>query len=97
MVESMCNLYGGKLAEVDGVEYYDFPSIEKLADPSVVSRLHKSSFGYRAKYVQQAAEYIVDHGGDIWIQNLKDLPYEEAKLELMKLPGVASKVIKDFR
>lgn len=92
MVETMCSLYGKTIAKVDNVVYFDFPSVSSLSPESVEKDLAGSNFGYRAKYVQQAAKYIVENGGDHWFHHLKELSYEEAKCELMKLPGVAAKV-----
>lgn len=92
MVDKMSRFYGDEIAEVDGVKYHDFPSVEKLAKPSVLSDLQKAAFGYRAKFIQQSASKIMEFGGDEWIKGLKKLPYKEAKAELIKLPGIGAKV-----
>lgn len=93
MVDKMCTFYGEEIGEVNNVKYYDFPTVEKLAEPSVLSDLQKAAFGYRAKFIQQAASKIVEFGGNDWITQLQMLPYKEAKAELIKLPGVGAKVI----
>lgn len=93
MVEKMCTFYGDEIGVVDGVKYYDFPAVENLAKSSVLNDLQKAAFGYRAKFIQQAASKIVEYGGYDWINELKKLPYDEAKIELMKLPGIGAKVI----
>lgn len=93
MVEKMCKFYGTKLAEMNGTTFYDFPEVEKLTDRSVLADLQRAAFGYRAKFIQQAACKIVEFGGLSWIEQLKKLPYEETKAELMKLPGIGAKVI----
>lgn len=92
MVEKMCTFYGSEIGVVDEVKYYDFPVVENLAKSSVLNDLQKAAFGYRAKFIQQAASKIVEFGGHDWINELKKLPYDEAKIELMKLPGIGAKV-----
>ena len=92
MVERVGLLYVNKIGELDGGTYYDFPFVYKLAESSILEDLVKEKFGFRAKYVYNSAKYIVANGGDAWFKNLQVLPYEEAKVELMKLPGVAHKV-----
>ncbi|XKL67428.1 hypothetical protein PGB90_002919 [Kerria lacca] len=92
MVEKMCTFYGTKIATVNGTNYYDFPSVENLANITVINDLQKAAFGYRAKYIQQAASKIIEFGGIEWILQLQSLPYKKAKIELMKLPGIGAKV-----
>lgn len=92
MVEKMCKFYGTKLAEVNGTTFYDFPEVEKLTERSVLADLQKAAFGYRAKFIHQAACKIVEFGGLSWIEQLKKLPYQKTKAELMKLPGIGAKV-----
>lgn len=92
MVEKLCIYYGKFIREVDGEKYYSFPETNVLAQPTVESDLRKAGFGYRAKFIYQTACVIEKLGGHLWIQNLKMLPYLEAKKELMKLSGVGAKV-----
>lgn len=92
MVEKLCTFYGDKLAEFDGISYYDFPPVAALADPGVEEKLRQSGFGYRAKFIHQSAVKIMESGGMNWLLNLQKLPYPDAKLELMKLPGIGAKV-----
>lgn len=92
MVEKMCSLYGEQIATVDGVTYYDFPTIDRLADAKVQSALEEAKFGYRAKFIQRTAAKILELGGLDWIKKLRELPYQEAKVELIQLPGVGAKV-----
>lgn len=92
MVNNLCKSYGEEIAVVDGVTYYDFPAVEKLKEPEVQRFLEEAKFGYRAKFIQQAASKILEFGGSDWISRLRNLPYKEAKAELIKLPGVGPKV-----
>lgn len=92
MVEKLCVLYGNKIADVDGTIYYDFPPLVALTDPSVEKSLRDAGFGYRAKFINQSACKIMQMGGTEWLKLLQSLSYKEAKMELMKLPGIGAKV-----
>jgi len=92
MVEKLCVLYGNKIADVDDKIYYDFPPLVALTDPSVEKSLRDAGFGYRAKFINQSACKIMQMGGTEWLKLLQSLSYKEAKMELMKLPGIGAKV-----
>ncbi|ELU01650.1 hypothetical protein CAPTEDRAFT_113225 [Capitella teleta] len=92
MVERMCEEFGTSLGEYEGLHHYSFPSIESLAKGSVEQKLRKLGFGYRAKYINQSARFIMENHSEHWLHNLRKLPYNEAKSELMKLCGVGAKV-----
>lgn len=89
MVEKMCSLYGDK---IEGTAYYTFPCIEKLTGENVEEDLKVAKFGYRAKFIRQTAEKMIELGGKKWIEKLKVMDYDCAKKELMMLPGVGPKV-----
>lgn len=67
-----------------------------LADSSVEARLRDLGFGYRARFLQQSAEKIVDTYGLHWLEGLRRLPYLEAHEGLCTLPGVGSKVQQQY-
>lgn len=90
MVEKMCSLYGERIEETT---YYAFPSIEKLIGEQIEEDLKIAKFGYRAKFIRQTAEKMVELGNEKWIEKLKNMDYDSAKKELMLLPGVGPKVI----
>lgn len=89
MVEKMCVLYGDK---IDGTTYYTFPNIEKLIGEQIEEDLKAAKFGYRAKFIRQTAVKMFKLGGEKWIEDLKNMDYNNAKKELMLLPGVGPKV-----
>ncbi|XP_077986554.1 N-glycosylase/DNA lyase-like [Glandiceps talaboti] len=92
MVQRMCEKYGRKICELDGHQYYSFPSIQKLAGKSVEQELRNLSFGYRAKFINQTAKCILEKQDENWLESLRNVSYEEAHTELLKLPGVGAKV-----
>ncbi|XP_072934288.1 N-glycosylase/DNA lyase [Epargyreus clarus] len=92
MVEKLCTYYGEEICNHDGVTYYSFPEVEKLAQPKVERELRDLGFGYRAKFIQKSAAQIVEWGGVDWFNSLKDMKYQNARAELMKLFGIGPKV-----
>lgn len=92
MVNKLGTLYGRKICELDGKEYYTFPEIETLAQIGVEDELKTNRFGYRAKYINKTAQTILANGGCEWLEKLKSMPYFQAKQNLMTLPGIGAKV-----
>ncbi|VVC24612.1 Helix-hairpin-helix motif,Helix-turn-helix, base-excision DNA repair, C-terminal,DNA glycosylase,HhH-GPD [Cinara cedri] len=89
MVEKMCTLYGDK---IEGTDIYAFPNIDQLVRGNIEEDLKNAKFGYRAKFISQTAEKIFKLDGIKWIEKLKNMDYDNAKKELMLLPGVGPKV-----
>jgi N-glycosylase/DNA lyase len=88
MLLKLSKKYGEK--EVfDGLEFYLFPSAKKLAHASE-NGLKECGLGYRTKYVSETAKTIAD--GRFDLDELKRLPYLEARKRLLDLPGVGLKV-----
>jgi len=92
MVEKLCTHYGEFLCEWNGDKYYSFPPVVSLSKPKVDPRLRELGFGYRAKYIQKSAKFILEKGGNSWLVGLRDQPYVEAREALIELPGVGPKV-----
>ena len=92
MVEKLCEHYGRHVCHLEGKEYYTFPTVEALASDEVESKLRGLGFGYRAKFINESAKYIVKNHNSDWLHSLRKKPYEEAKRELIKLHGVGAKV-----
>ncbi|KAI1304955.1 N-glycosylase/DNA lyase [Halotydeus destructor] len=93
MVEKLCINFGDHL--YDDEEFgpiHEFPEPSKLADHLVEAKLRELGFGYRAKFIQKSAAYIVSHENPNWLFELRNKSYEEVNSELTKLTGVGSKV-----
>ncbi len=69
--------------------YYTFPTAEKLASLTLED-LSVLRSGFRAKYLLDAAKKVVS--GEVDLYNLKNLPLDDAREELMKIVGVGPKV-----
>ena len=55
-----------------------------------IKKLESCSLGYRADYIRRAAGKIASKKD--FLKRIKNLSYEDAKKELIKLPGVGDKV-----
>ena len=84
IIERFCQCFGEKL-ECG----YAFPTAEKIAELTVED-LAPIRAGFRAKYIIDAAKKIFL--GEVDIEKVKALPFDEAKAELLKIKGVGEKV-----
>lgn len=91
MIKKLSDTYGEVvIAERNGRLYKAFPSAEVLAFLEE-SDLVKLGFGYRGRLLISAARALLERGAG-WLESLREVPYEEAKKELMQLPGVGAKI-----
>ena len=79
----------GEKKSFEGRDFYLFPTPGKLAS-ATENGLRECGLGYRAKYVQETAQRVSE--GNVHLENLKTLPYLEARKALIELPGVGLKV-----
>ncbi len=84
---------GGKVSQIFGPSLgcgkHGFPGWSKLAEVSE-KEFRDLKMGYRAKNVAGTAQFIKSHPN--WLGSLKQLSYNEARTEIMKLPGVGGKI-----
>ncbi|XP_014471295.1 PREDICTED: N-glycosylase/DNA lyase [Dinoponera quadriceps] len=95
MIEKLCLLFGQKICSVGNKEYYDFPTIQSLKEKKIENILKREKFGYRARYIVNAAERLSMLGGKNWLLNLQrenNVSYRTAREQLMTLPGIGPKV-----
>ncbi|HIU76460.1 MAG TPA: DNA-3-methyladenine glycosylase 2 family protein [Candidatus Pelethocola excrementipullorum] len=88
-IGNICSRYGEKKKNPNGVAYDAFPTPEALA-AATDEDLKACNLGYRSKYVIRTAQSIVS--GEVSLEAVKGMEYDEAKAELMKLYGVGGKV-----
>ncbi len=84
IIERLCENFGEK---IEGG--YTFPTPEKLAGLEVED-LAVIRSGFRAKYILDAARKISN--GEVDIASIREMDFESAKTELLKIKGVGEKV-----
>src|SRR5690606_8573686 len=70
-------------------EFYRLPTWSELANVAEAD-LRQCLLGFRARYIAQTARFLAGRPG--WLEETETLPYLEAKIRLMELPGVGEKV-----
>lgn len=87
IVERICEAYGTPFL-YEGKTYHAFPTPAQLA-AATETQLKECGSGYRAPYILGSAQKVAD---GFALEKLFDLPYKEAKAQLVQLPGVGPKV-----
>jgi len=85
IVERLCTLWGEEIAE--GV--FAFPTVDALSKLSAED-LAPIRAGFRARYIVDAVKKV--KSGEIDLEKLNSLSFENAKAQLMKITGVGEKV-----
>ena len=89
MIQRISERYGDKKETGEGHVYYAFPRAEQLVQASE-EELRALKLGYRSKYLCNTAEMVAE--GTVNLEKIKEMSYDEAKKELLKLSGIGSKV-----
>ncbi len=84
IIERLCENFGEEIQEG-----YTFPSPDRLAALEVED-LAPIRAGFRAKYIIDAARKI--SSGEVDIEKVREMDFEAAKAELLKIKGVGEKV-----
>jgi len=87
MLLSLSSSFGEKIV-LDGMEFFTFPTPEKLAG-TTEKDLRACGLGYRARYVLETSKRIFENNFEL--ENLSQLPYEQAKKQLCAFAGVGNK------
>ena len=84
---------GRKVSETFGPSLgsgrHGFPGWARLSEVSE-KELRDFKMGYRAKNVAGTAQFIKNHPN--WLESLQELSYNDARTEIMTLPGVGGKI-----
>jgi N-glycosylase/DNA lyase len=88
MINNISKCFGNKIT-LDGNDFYTFPKPRDLAQ-ACPKNLRSCGFGFRTERVLETAR-LVD-SGEFSLELLKSMDYENAKRELLSLPGVGQKV-----
>jgi N-glycosylase/DNA lyase len=76
------------IAEKFGEQKNEFHLFPKIGEIDSVKKLQQCGTGYRAKYIHAVNNMLTVS----FFRKLKKQSYEDAKIELMKLPGIGPKV-----
>ena len=71
---------------------YSFPTLSSLQNNATEEQLRQLGFGYRANYIIQTRDVILQKGGLEYLYNLRTRPMEEVQHELCQFTGVGRKV-----
>ncbi|MCD5409698.1 MAG: hypothetical protein LRZ87_02900 [Methanocellales archaeon] len=85
MIQNLSTYFGEEIC--DG--FYSFPSPERLAE-ATRSELEKCKLGFRVDWILGIAKKVCD--GELILNQLRNLDYQNAKEMLMKIDGVGHKV-----
>ena len=88
MIHSLCRQFGRKIT-LDGYDFYTFPKPNDLVEANI-GDIRTCKLGFRTKRVLETSK-IID-SGELDLEVLTQVDYENAKLELLRLPGVGHKV-----
>ncbi|EDW06128.1 N-glycosylase/DNA lyase [Drosophila mojavensis] len=96
MVQWLCSTYGNKIGHFNGQDEFSFPTLKDLQGGRTCSQLdaelRAAKFGYRAKFIARSLTEIEKLGGLDWFEQLRRMPYAEAREALVQLPGIGYKV-----
>ncbi len=87
-METLAESFGEPIT-LDETIRYSFPTPFRLAWAGEIV-LRNLGLGFRAPYVARATEAVAS--GALDLEALRRLPYQEAKVKLMEVPGIGSKV-----
>ncbi len=88
-IKRLSNSYGELITIEDGNSYYTFPTPQSLAEADL-GHIRECGVGYRDKYIVKSGQQIVD--GVVALEQLRNIPINEARKELTKLMGIGEKV-----
>lgn len=86
-VKQLANRYGSFIRNIDGVDYYDFPSIDQLKEVTI-DEFRQCGVGYRDKYLFNLVHSVTLEEINKW----KTLTDQALKQRLLEIKGVGEKV-----
>jgi N-glycosylase/DNA lyase len=89
-IVAMANFLASKGEEVDE-GHYAFPTLEVIVNLKE-TELRSRGFGYRGATIPSVASAVLGRGGLPWLSGLAQLEYQQARAELMSLPGIGPKL-----
>jgi N-glycosylase/DNA lyase len=87
-VAALAQQFGDGIEE-EGKTFFSFPDPSRISCTGEASSLAECRLGYRTPYVFKTACEVAAQRG--WAEAIAALPYEHARHELMKFPGIGPK------
>ena len=87
-LQKLCRKFGKKV-RFQKRDFILFPEPKRLAR-ATLQELKECKLGYRSKYVLDTSQAIAS--GEVDLDELKKMKYEQAREVLLKLPGIGDKV-----
>lgn len=87
-LQTICDTFGDVI-HMDGMEFSTFPRPDVLASADI-AEITSCGTGYRSGYIQRTSAAICD--GFLRPDELRRMPYKEARQSLTQLSGVGNKV-----
>ena len=87
-LQKLCRKFGKKV-RFQKRDFVLFPEPKRLAR-ATLQELKECKLGYRSKYVLDTSQAIAS--GEVDLDELKKMKYEQAREMLLKLPGIGDKV-----
>lgn len=89
ILEILSKRYGKCCHTEEGKIYYCFPGPEELLGIEE-EEFRDCGLGYRSRYIRNTVNSVLS--GEVDLEKIKEMPYMDARAELMKLSGVGGKV-----
>ena len=90
-VDLLCSYYGTDLGTYSRGAHFGFPSSEQLSASTALEIVSNGALGFRGKNVHRTA-VVLSTQGDQWTTALVRASYNDARTDLMKLPGIGPKI-----
>lgn len=90
-IAELCRRFGQPLAQVEGIVYHDFPTLDALRAAPAADLFGPCNLGYRARSLQALVQAIQSRPVG-WIESLGGLRYPDAHRALDDLPFLGPKV-----
>lgn len=90
-IEELSAKYGKLVCERNGRCYHAFPEVRTLAEAESTDLEQVAGLGFRGGNLKSVAQQLLDRG-DGWLMSLRNVPYAEARAQLLELRGVGAKI-----
>ncbi len=90
-VEEISRRYGRLIGSPEGEPFYAFPTARALAEAPEEELWRECGLGWRGSNVKRVAADLLEKP-EGWPEQLRALPYREAKADLMELRGIGAKI-----